>query len=150
MKKVVITSICLGSMFFSTGSLAALTQNGLSLNGCSFNGLSTNRLTLNGINVNGVGLNGINVNGVKLNGINVNGVGINGINVNGVGINGITLNGIQPNNMGTHELPYLNYFNGLPQPVFNNGFNGINMHGLMSKKNEVLPVWYPPVWYPHY
>ena len=101
MKKIIITAICLGSVFFSTNSFAMLINNALTTNSL-LNSVIDNYLTLNGVE----------------------------------------FNNIKFDSMGVNEELHPS-FNGLLQPVFNNGFNGINTHGLTSKnkKNETSSVW---------
>ena len=57
-------------------------------------------------------------------------------------LNGVEFNNIKFDSMGVNEELHPS-FNGLLQPVFNNGFNGINTHGLTSKnkKNKTSSVW---------
>ena len=106
MKKIIITAICLGSVFFSTNSFAMLINNAL----------TTNALTTNSL--------------------------LNSVIDNYLTLNGVEFNNIKFDSMGVNEELHPS-FNGLLQPVFNNGFNGINTHGLTSKnkKNETSSVW---------
>ena len=87
------------STLFAGTARAALTANGISLNGLSsFNGISINGLSsFNGISLNGLSsFNGISINGLS----SFNGFSMNGLtSVNGWAMNGLsTSNGLTTGN----------------------------------------------------
>ena len=129
-------ALCWGLVLLTAGSAhAAISLNGLTMNGLTMNGIATNGLSMNGLTTNGLTMNGLSTNALSTNGLTMNGITTNGLSMNGIPMNGMAMNGIPMNGLPMNGLPMNSLSaNGLTMNgLATNGLfvNGISTNGLL-------------------